>query len=486
MCLYANTGRPLTEFGFNALLLDSYGQPVLCPGMASQLAWIFHLLRLPSYVHGFPIRSDEAKQVSSTIRATWKNPSDTMTILLIIGGDIVCQALAQLSGPYVVPVAFSFGWIGYSFNTLMSVVGNGRLMPPPDYDAKLINSTNGFLRDNRSWVLGRLLRDFEGPMEDDTALRVTVFKASDAPEAGVPVYDRYWLGDVFVIIVQLVIAAIPCIREEDWSILLITSAGTVLALFTGALPQWRFEKWACRRNTKKTFCLTGGNGTRNAMIIIGGGVGLDLEDLAAAESPRLLRRNESRTRQTLMDLPLAFRITQISCIVLSVLWIVLLITVTGLKQNSWYLLLVGGLGMGQNVVAAGARRKPSATGIHLKEDKEFKERKVMYVLMDIEREYPGTGRSLLSIYFPDEKGLRKLEIDWWKGDREGFDRKRAEDTNDHIITGSPDIAKVPPSALSSSHQLAIPPPPPSPPPTPAAAANSVSDVIEKRRLSERS
>jgi hypothetical protein len=464
--------------------------------MSFPLTWIFHLLRLLSYVHGFPIRSEEAKHVSSTIRATWENPSDTMTILLIIGGDTVRQALAQLSGPYVVPVAFSFGWIGYSFDTLMSVVGNGRLMPPPDYDAKLINSTNGFVRDNRSWVLGRLLRDFERPMEDDTALRATVFEASNASEAGVPVNDRYWLGGVFVIIVQLVVAAIPCIREDDWSILLITSAGTVLALFTGALPQWRFEKWACRRNTNKTLCLTGGNGTRNVMVIIGSGVGLDLEDLAAAESPRLLRRNESRAKHTLMDLPLAFRITQISCIALSVLWIVLLITVTGLKQNTWFLLLVGGLGMGQNVVVAGARRKPSASGIHLKEVKEFKEHKVMHVLMDIEREYPGTGRSLLSTFFPDEKGLRRLEIDWWNGDREGFDRKRAENTNDHIITGSPDIAKVSPSTLSSSHQLAIPLPSPSSTSHPvvrrsgtrtsAAAANSLSDSIEQRCLSERS
>jgi hypothetical protein len=365
--------------------------------MSFQLARNFHLLRLVSYAYGSPIRSEEEKQVSSTIRATWENPSDTMSILLIIGGDTVCQALAQLSGSYMVPVAFSFGWIGYSFNTLMSVVGNGRLMPPPDYDAKLINSTNSFVRDNRSWVLGRLLRDFERPMENDDALRVTVFEASASSEAGEPVNDWYWKSGIFVIFVQLVVAAIPCIREDDWSILLITSAGTILALFTGALPQWRFEKWACRRNTKKTFCLTGGNGTRDVMVIIGKEVGLDLEDLAAAESPRLLRRNERRTQRKLMDLPLAFRITQISCIALSVLWIILLITVTSLKQNTWFLLLVGGLGMGQNVVVAGARRKPSASGIHLTKVKEFKERKVMYVLMDVEKEYPGTGRSLIDI-----------------------------------------------------------------------------------------
>lgn len=365
-------------------------------------------------------------QFSQMIRITWENPSDTMTILLIIGGDIVGMALAQLSGSHIVPVAFSFGWIGYSFTTLMSVVGNGRLMPPPDYDAKLINTKNGFERDNHSWILGRLLRDFEHPLSNDVGLSITIFKAVASSRAGVPDKDWYWGSGITTIILQLVFAAVPLIQDGDWTILLITGAGTVLALITGALPQWRFEKWACRRKTKKTLCLTGGNGTRNVMVIIGDGEGLDLEDLAAAESPRLLRRQEERTGGLMMDLPLAYRITQVTCVALAALWILLLITVTGLKQNTWYLLLVGGLGMGQNVIVAGARRKPGASGIHLQQVGVFQRKKVMHTLMDVETAgYEGVGRSLLKVFFPEEGGLRSSEIKWWDGEKEEYDRERA-------------------------------------------------------------
>lgn len=39
----------------------------------------------------------------------WKNPSDVFSVLLILGGDVVARALAQLAGSGIAPVAFSFG-----------------------------------------------------------------------------------------------------------------------------------------------------------------------------------------------------------------------------------------------------------------------------------------------------------------------------------------------------------------------------------------
>jgi hypothetical protein len=39
----------------------------------------------------------------------WKNPGDVFSVLLILGGDVVGRALAQLAGSPVTPVAFSFG-----------------------------------------------------------------------------------------------------------------------------------------------------------------------------------------------------------------------------------------------------------------------------------------------------------------------------------------------------------------------------------------
>jgi len=59
--------------------------------------------------------ADTAQVASSAwLRDQWHNPSDIFTILLIIGGEVVQIAIAQLCAgpiPYLVPVTFSFGWV---------------------------------------------------------------------------------------------------------------------------------------------------------------------------------------------------------------------------------------------------------------------------------------------------------------------------------------------------------------------------------------
>ena len=68
---------------------------------------------------------DSARELSSQ----WQNPGDILSLLLLIGGDIVQKAIAQLFGVYVqpvrgspriylTPVAFSFGWVGYASRSL--------------------------------------------------------------------------------------------------------------------------------------------------------------------------------------------------------------------------------------------------------------------------------------------------------------------------------------------------------------------------------
>lgn len=383
----------------------------------------------------------------------WRNPTDVLSVLLIIGGDIIQKALAQLSGGTIVPVAFSFGWVAYSFSTVMSVVGDGRLMPAPDYLAKVINAESGYKRDNKSWVLGRLLRDYEMPLGDNIGISITVFEAQD--NAGVPERDFLWWSGVVVIVLQLGIAAIPCGLHQDWAILLLTAGGILLALTTGALPQWRFEKWACRRETKKVVSLTGGNGTRHVMVIIGNKKGLDLEDLAAAESPRMRRRGEDSDRlakrvrdehgkvvkdkegnhktevRMIKGRPAAFWITRTACLTLAALWIVFLISVAGWKQNTWYLLAVGGVGMAHNVVVAGAKRSASTTGIHLKKVERIQQTKVMDALMDLENAYETVGRSLLEEFFPGK--FRQAETQWWEGKKDAYDKKRRDERPTSLV-----------------------------------------------------
>lgn len=58
--------------------------------------------------------SDTPSGSSAWLINQWSNPSDIFTILLLIGGDVVRVAVAQLCVgpvPYLTPVTFSFGWV---------------------------------------------------------------------------------------------------------------------------------------------------------------------------------------------------------------------------------------------------------------------------------------------------------------------------------------------------------------------------------------
>lgn len=100
--------------------------------------------------------------VAGAVLLQWRNRTDVLSILLVVGGDVVQKALAQLSGGRLVPVAFSFGWVTYSLGALLSAVGDCRLMPSTsDCPSILVNTEVGYSRANTSWMLGRILRDLE-------------------------------------------------------------------------------------------------------------------------------------------------------------------------------------------------------------------------------------------------------------------------------------------------------------------------------------
>lgn len=57
------------------------------------------------------------------LAAQWRNPGDVLSVLLLVGPDVIKNAIAQLSGRCVTPVAFSFGWVAYAPATLLSSFG---------------------------------------------------------------------------------------------------------------------------------------------------------------------------------------------------------------------------------------------------------------------------------------------------------------------------------------------------------------------------
>jgi hypothetical protein len=345
---------------------------------------------------------------------------------MLIGGDVVQRAQAQQAADplYPTPVAFSFGWVAYAFSSLLAIAGDNRLMPQPDTSCVVINAKTGYTRQNTSWVLGRLVRDFEVkwmPVQYRAMLKdmlqtagrqkgglcVSVFEASSKLEAGdPPMKDAYWWSGYLVALVQLGIAAIPLAIHGNWEIITVTAGGTILAFTSGSLPQWRHELRFGRKKTEKTVILTRGNGAQHAMVIIGAGRGLDLEDLAAPSEGVTLTS------------------TRVVMPILGILWVALLITVSGVVDNTWYLILIGSIGMIHTAIIAAAPRHAECYGIHLVEKDCILDIKVMKTLMKVEEKYPGVGKAMLPEFFAGT--LRKDEEAFWEEAEERLKRLKKE------------------------------------------------------------
>ena len=202
-------------------------------------------------------------------------------------------------------------------------------MPDADSPALMVGAKSGHTTHNKSWIIGRLLRDFEhkldkGPYKlnklapNYEALRVSVFQVDRKRTAGVPTKDWIWYSGLTIIPVQILISTLPWAINSNWAPLLITLSGNAMALLQGAIPQWREEKWACPSNGGWTVSITRGNGSRHVMVILGNNHGLDLQILSA-QSAR--HRTSATTRGFLLFMAL--------------LWLVLLVCVAGLQKDSW-------------------------------------------------------------------------------------------------------------------------------------------------------
>lgn len=63
------------------------------------------------------------RSTDASFKSQWRNPNDILSLLLILGPDVVGRALAQLAGSRITPVVFSFGWVAYAVNALVPAFG---------------------------------------------------------------------------------------------------------------------------------------------------------------------------------------------------------------------------------------------------------------------------------------------------------------------------------------------------------------------------
>ena len=63
----------------------------------------------PLNLEDFNINQCTRATTHNSIRDQWSQPKEVFSILLLVGGEVIARALAQLSGNGLTPVMFSFG-----------------------------------------------------------------------------------------------------------------------------------------------------------------------------------------------------------------------------------------------------------------------------------------------------------------------------------------------------------------------------------------
>ncbi|KAK8003337.1 oxidoreductase [Apiospora arundinis] len=357
-----------------------------------------------------------------------------MAVLLLIGGDVIAKAIAQLSGTYenrgFTPVLFSFGWVSYAFTQISNAIGNGAFYPAPDYPGVIISMTSGDKREIRSWILARLLRDCERQVDRDrriaqkqgesgTALHIAVYAIDGGKLTDRKVKskrDWLWWSFMLGLLIQLILAAVPMMptagrQQPNFYVLLITVIGTLLSFAMASQRGTRQEKFGLRTGkaetgSKDVFALTKGNGHNIALIILPDlfpGVG-NAQRSEISHLPFLDSMAISSHHQTLMS--------RLATGFWAILWIVLLLMIGGSLADSWFLLGVGGVGMIHTSLIASCPRSPEAHGIPLKymgDGWTMTGSQKMDALLRLEELIPGAGFMLRREFFNGPESSRDRE-----------------------------------------------------------------------------
>ncbi|KAI0824376.1 hypothetical protein BC628DRAFT_1379245 [Trametes gibbosa] len=318
------------------------------------------------------------------------NPSTILPVVMVLGADVLRRAQ---SIPGFAPLCI--GWPEF----LLGLLARGRSNIPIESPCTVINARSGYARTNRSAVLEHLLRS-HATEPARGGLTVTFLYTSQRP--GGLVNDVVSYTALATIVGQLIVAGIlPSLGIGSDRILSITAAGTVLSSAAGLLVrrQQQREIHTARDvppERRDVVCITSGNGSAEAVVIVNEGGGVRIEDLAACRAGRL-----------------GFLAT-FGLGLLVALWAAVLMALTTLDPvDAWCVLALCSAGTAYTAYAARQWQSGAALGFKFVEERKTVVRadKVMEVLMKAEEVETGVGSALLPVFFPGQ--LRPEEELWW-------------------------------------------------------------------------
>ncbi|KAI0668125.1 hypothetical protein C8Q78DRAFT_980451 [Trametes maxima] len=318
------------------------------------------------------------------------NPSIILPVVVVLGSDLVRRAQ---SIPGFAPL--SIGWPEF----LVSLAARGSPTFPIESPCTVINTKSGYARTNRSAPLEHLLRSHTRE-PSRRGLTLTFLYTSERP--GRPANDAVSYVAAATAVIQVGVASLLALSgvasiRPVW----ITAIGIILSTIAGRLlrGQQQRQMRTAREvspDRRDVVCITSGNGSAEAIVVINEGGGARVEDLAAGRANTLG--------------PLA----TLGVGVLIVLWAVLLLTLTTLDRvDAWSMLALIGVGSTHTAYAARTWRSGAAVGFKFAEERKkvVHSDKVMDVLMKAEEAEEGVGAALLPVFFPGP--LRPAEELWW-------------------------------------------------------------------------
>ncbi|CDO72030.1 hypothetical protein BN946_scf184943.g65 [Trametes cinnabarina] len=318
------------------------------------------------------------------------DPSVVIPATMLLGADVLYRAQ---SVPGASP--FTIGWPGL----LISLLTRNRTSVPVELPCTVINAKSGHARTNRSPLLEHLLRS-HGSAPSRRGLAVTFLHTSERP--GAPSRDAVVCAALSTILVQVIAAGVLFffgVGSQD--AMAVTIIGTLLANAAGLILRHQQQKElrstrAVPEKRRDVICITGGNGSSEAIVVVSEGGGVRIEDLAAGRASTL------------------GVLATLGVVALLILWMALLVFTTTLRRvDAWLVLAQCALGAAYTVYAARTWRCGAALGFKFAEEKTMVVRadKVMEALAKAEEVESGVGATLLPIYFPGK--LRPEEELWW-------------------------------------------------------------------------